>query len=102
MTPITQDQYWSLLDKGKAHALYAHDFDASGPRALHTKLLPFGWNLEDLDHPNILPKFFNGPVPGITTTYGYLGCPGSTFAWHVEDACLGSMNVNLGGGGKVW
>lgn len=41
-------------------------------------------------------------MPGITTPYGYLGRFGSTFAWHVEDVCLGSMNINLGGAGKVW
>ena len=74
----------------------------SGPNAVHTKLLPSGWDLEDLGHPNLLKKVLPQSCPGITTTYGYLGNPGSTFAYHVEDACLGSMNVNLGGGAKMW
>ena len=52
--------------------------------------------------PNLLKKVLPLSCPGITTCYGYLGNPGSTFAYHVEDACLGSLNVNLGGGAKMW
>ena len=55
-----------------------------------------------IDSENFLPKVMPDSCPGINSTFGYLGQAGSSFAWHVEDACLGSMNVSLGGATKVW
>ena len=38
-----------------------------------------------------------GDCPGITSPFSYLATAGATFAWHVEDASLGALNISLGG-----
>ena len=92
---IDKNKYWKGLSS--TSSIYSHDFTS----ALHSKFIP--WDMNNIiDSENFLPKVMPESCPGINTTFGYLGQAASTFAWHVEDACLGSMNINLGGATKVW
>jgi hypothetical protein len=41
-------------------------------------------------------------VPGVSSPMLYIGSLYATFAWHVEDHWLCSINYHHAGGGKVW
>ncbi|KAJ3341836.1 hypothetical protein HDU93_003957 [Gonapodya sp. JEL0774] len=57
------------------------------------------WNLSRLE--NILRKI-NVPIPGITSPYVYFGMWKATFAWHLEDVDLYSINYLHFGAPKTW
>ena len=44
----------------------------------------------------------NEKLTGITTTMGYIGKKNSVFPMHQEDGDLLSLNIHLGGAGKIW
>ncbi|KAL3318777.1 Lysine-specific demethylase 4C [Cichlidogyrus casuarinus] len=46
--------------------------------------------------------FGDTPISGVNTPYLYFGSPFSSFAWHVEDAELYSINYLHDGSSKVW
>lgn len=41
-------------------------------------------------------------IPGITTSFSYIGSFPSTFGLHVEDLNFWSVNVHCGGANKIW
>lgn len=41
-------------------------------------------------------------APGTHTSYVYFGGNRSLFGWHTEEMEFNSININLGGGNKVW
>lgn len=57
------------------------------------------WNLNKL--PNIL-DVLGSKVPGVNTAYLYLGMWKATFAWHLEDVDLYSINYLHFGAPKQW
>ncbi|KAI5289528.1 hypothetical protein KEM52_000752, partial [Ascosphaera acerosa] len=57
------------------------------------------WNVANL--PNIL-NVLGQKVPGVNTAYLYLGMWKATFAWHVEDVDLYSINYIHFGAPKQW
>lgn len=57
------------------------------------------WNLSDL--PNLL-NVLGQKIPGVNTAYLYLGMWKATFAWHLEDVDLYSINYLHFGAPKQW
>src|SRR5204863_6067367 len=57
------------------------------------------WNVAKL--PNLL-DVLGQKVPGVNTAYLYLGMWKATFAWHLEDVDLYSINFIHFGAGKQW
>ena len=58
------------------------------------------WNLNNLN--SVLTLGSKGPMPGISESYIYLGSRMSTFAWHLEDENLYSLNLMHYGERKFW
>jgi hypothetical protein len=85
-------QYWKTLTF--APPLYGGDM----PGTLfddRTKI----WNLSNL--PNLL-NVLGQKIPGVNTAYLYLGMWKATFAWHLEDVDLYSINYLHFGAPKQW
>ena len=61
------------------------------------------WNVAHLDSAlsRLLPSSKNG-LPGVNTPYLYFGMWRATFAWHVEDMDLFSINYIHFGAPKFW
>ncbi len=57
------------------------------------------WNVAKL--PNLL-DLIGQPIPGVNTAYLYLGMWRATFAWHLEDVDLYSINYIHFGAPKQW
>ncbi|KAA1470781.1 JmjC-domain-containing protein [Dentipellis sp. KUC8613] len=90
-------QYWRNLGFGKP-AWYGADMQGS----LFTDETTV-WNVAHLPSTlsRILPSSSNG-LPGVNTPYLYFGMWRATFAWHVEDMDLFSINYIHFGAGKFW
>ncbi|WVR04028.1 hypothetical protein IAU60_001027 [Kwoniella sp. DSM 27419] len=58
------------------------------------------WNVARL--PNLLNRWDLDSLPGVNTPYLYFGMWGATFAWHVEDMDLFSINYIHFGAPKYW
>lgn len=59
------------------------------------------WNTEGL--PSLLTRLnLKRSLPGVNTSYLYFGSYRATFAWHVEDCYLGSINYIHFGAPKLW
>lgn len=58
------------------------------------------WNLSRLD--SLLRRRINITMPGINAPMLYMGMWRATFAWHVEDMDLYSINFLHYGGEKIW
>ncbi|TKY88107.1 hypothetical protein EX895_002817 [Sporisorium graminicola] len=90
-----ESEYWRSLNFGKA-PMYGADlsgtlFDA---RTKH-------WNVGKLD--SILTRLrLKRKLPGVNTPYLYWGMWRATFAWHVEDMDLYSINYIHFGAPKQW
>lgn len=57
------------------------------------------WNVDKLEN---LLNLMDRKVPGVNTTYLYLGMWAASFAWHVEDMNLYSINYIHFGAPKQW
>ncbi|WFD31803.1 hypothetical protein MSPP1_002842 [Malassezia sp. CBS 17886] len=89
-----EHEYWRSLNLGKP-PMYGADlqgtlFDAR-TRA---------WNVGQLD--NLLTRSQHLALPGVTTPYLYFGMWRASFAWHVEDMDLYSINYIHFGAPKQW
>ena len=58
------------------------------------------WNLSRLD--SLLRQRIHTTIPGVNAPYLYMGMWRATFAWHVEDMDLYSINFLHYGAEKVW
>ncbi|KAJ3358559.1 hypothetical protein GGF32_000337 [Allomyces javanicus] len=64
---------------------------------------PKGWNCNRLDTAlAVVLKKMVGSLPGVNVPYLYFGTWRATFAWHVEDADLFSLNYLHFGAPKQW
>ena len=87
-----EDKYWKSLNF--SNPMYGADM----PGSLFdgdTK----EWNVAKL--PNLL-DLLGQPIPGVNTAYLYLGMWRATFAWHLEDVDLYSINYIHFGAPKQW
>ena len=84
--------YWKTLTY--AQPLYGADL----PGSLFSESTDL-WNLNKL--PNLL-DVLGTKVPGVNTAYLYLGMWKATFAWHLEDVDLYSINYLHFGAPKQW
>ncbi|KIW68430.1 hypothetical protein PV04_04377 [Phialophora macrospora] len=87
-----EDKYWKSLNF--SNPMYAADM----PGSLFDNDTQ-EWNVAKL--PNLL-DLLGAPIPGVNTAYLYLGMWRATFAWHLEDVDLYSINYIHFGAPKQW
>lgn len=87
-----EDKYWKSLNF--SNPMYAADM----PGSLFDNDTK-AWNVAKL--PNLL-DLLGQPIPGVNTAYLYLGMWRATFAWHLEDVDLYSINYIHFGAPKQW
>lgn len=85
--------YWKSLMFN--NPLYGADM----PGSLFDENITTSWNVAKL--PNLL-DVIGQKVPGVNTAYLYLGMWKATFAWHLEDVDLYSINYIHFGAPKQW
>lgn len=85
--------YWKSLMFN--NPLYGADM----PGSLFDENITTSWNVARL--PNLL-DVLGQKVPGVNTAYLYLGMWKATFAWHLEDVDLYSINYIHFGAPKQW
>lgn len=94
VVPDLEREYWRSLGYG-ASPMYGADQLGS----LFPKSFKHSWNLNNLE--NLLSET-HVSLPGVTTPYIYAGMWKSTFAWHLEDVDLYSINYLHFGAPKHW
>ncbi|KAK5951151.1 hypothetical protein OHC33_007904 [Knufia fluminis] len=87
-----EEKYWKSLNF--SNPMYAADM----PGSLFDEDTK-EWNVAKL--PNLL-DLLGAPIPGVNTAYLYLGMWRATFAWHLEDVDLYSINYIHFGAPKQW
>lgn len=87
-----EQKYWRMLTYGETY--YGGDV----PGSLFSDATKT-WNLDKL--PNLLDVLPH-KIPGVNTAYLYLGMWKATFAWHLEDVDLYSINYLHLGAPKQW
>ena len=87
-----EGKYWKTL--GFSNPMYAADM----PGSLFDEETT-AWNVAKL--PSLL-DLLGAPIPGVNTAYLYLGMWRATFAWHLEDVDLYSINYIHFGAPKQW
>ncbi|KAI8943734.1 hypothetical protein NX059_001714 [Plenodomus lindquistii] len=87
-----EDNYWKTINYGSP--MYGADMPGSLFDDRTTS-----WNVAKL--PNLL-DVLGTKVPGVNTAYLYLGMWKATFAWHLEDVDLYSINYIHFGAPKQW
>ena len=87
-----EDKYWKSLNF--SNPMYAADMPGSLFDDDTTS-----WNVAKL--PSLL-DLIGQPIPGVNTAYLYLGMWRATFAWHLEDVDLYSINYIHFGAPKQW
>lgn len=87
-----EDVYWKTINYGQP--MYGADMPGSLFDDRTTS-----WNVAKL--PNLL-DVLGTKVPGVNTAYLYLGMWKATFAWHLEDVDLYSINYIHFGAPKQW
>lgn len=87
-----EDKYWKSLNF--SNPMYGADM----PGSLFDDDTN-EWNVAKL--PNLL-DLLGAPIPGVNTAYLYLGMWRATFAWHLEDVDLYSINYIHFGAPKQW
>ncbi|CAM9638241.1 unnamed protein product [Pylaiella littoralis] len=62
-----------------------------------------GFNLRNLPSwPGSILRYFKADIAGLTSPWLYLGTQYATFAWHVEDSAMYSVNFHHSGASKQW
>lgn len=101
-----EEEYWQAMsDDTPTKVEYASDIEGSAfSSTADDPLTRSKWNLKHLakaDDSTFL-RLFTGEIPGVTEPMLYLGMLYSTFAWHVEDHYLYSINYHHFGASKTW
>ncbi|KAK3286753.1 hypothetical protein CYMTET_5709 [Cymbomonas tetramitiformis] len=103
---FVEEEYWQAMnDDTPTKVEYASDIEGSAfSSTADDPLTQSKWNLKHLakaDDSTFL-RLFTGEIPGVTEPMLYLGMLYSTFAWHVEDHYLYSINYHHFGASKTW
>ncbi|XP_019709321.2 lysine-specific demethylase JMJ706 [Elaeis guineensis] len=100
-----EEQFWQEIAFGKTDSVeYACDIDGSAfSSSPNDQLGKSKWNLKRLSRlPNSVLRLLGTAIPGVTDPMLYIGMLFSTFAWHVEDHYLYSINYHHCGAFKTW
>lgn len=89
-----EGEYWRTLNMGQP-PMYGADQQGTLFDARTTQ-----WNIGTLD--SLLSRTLACALPGVTTPYLYFGMWRASFAWHVEDMDLYSINYVHFGAPKQW
>lgn len=89
-----ESEYWRSLNFGKP-PMYGADLQGTLFDQRTT-----AWNVGELD--SLLSRRLKHALPGVTTPYLYFGMWRASFAWHVEDMDLYSINYIHFGAPKQW
>lgn len=89
-----ETEYWRTLNLGPP-PMYGADQQGTLFDARTTQ-----WNVGTLD--SLLSRTLSCALPGVTTPYLYFGMWRASFAWHVEDMDLYSINYIHFGAPKQW
>lgn len=102
--------FWQIVDGGETRLLVEYGNDLSVRKygsgfAIDTKdpVSRHPWNLNKLPKmPTSLFHHTKEVIHGVTDPMLYFGMTFTSFAWHVEDHFLYSINYHHGGAAKVW
>ena len=102
--------YWKIVDSAESRIVVEYGNDLSVVN--YTSGFPSDPNIPMSRHPwnlNVLPKMPTSlfhhtkeVIHGVTDPMLYFGMTFSSFAWHVEDHFLYSINYHHGGAPKLW
>ncbi|XP_038678402.1 lysine-specific demethylase JMJ706-like [Tripterygium wilfordii] len=99
-----EKNFWLEMSRGKRTVEYAVNVEGSA-FSCHAidQLGKSKWNLKALPKlPASVLRLIKDEIPGITYPMLYIGMLYSTFAWHVEDHYLNSINYHHTGAPKTW
>ncbi|KAF5938730.1 hypothetical protein HYC85_022989 [Camellia sinensis] len=100
-----EKEFWHEIACGKIESVeYACDVDGSAfSSSPNDQLGKSKWNLKKLSQlPKSILRLLETTIPGVTEPMLYIGMLFSTFAWHVEDHYLFSINYHHCGATKTW
>ncbi|KAK8532202.1 hypothetical protein V6N13_131537 [Hibiscus sabdariffa] len=99
-----EKQFWLEMARGTATVEYGVNIDGSAFSSdPNDELGQSNGNLKTLPQlPNCSLRLLDYQIPGITSPMLYIGMLFSTFAWHVEDHYLYSINYHHSGAPKTW
>ena len=98
-------EYWRHCSSDKGVTVeYGNDIEGTAfPSSKKDRLGRTPWNLRELPRcASSTLRFVDKKMPGILEPMLYIGMVFSTFAWHVEDHFLYSINYNHMGSAKLW
>mmetsp|Transcript_22662 Transcript_22662/g.62918 ORF Transcript_22662/g.62918 Transcript_22662/m.62918 type:complete len:407 (-) Transcript_22662:1702-2922(-) len=104
-TRFVETEYWrEWQGRSKLAVEYGNDVEGTAfsgdPR---DPLSSSRWEFGKLpNEPSSVLRLLQTPIPGVSTPMLYLGMLFSTFAWHVEDMYLLSINFHHFGAAKTW
>ncbi|KAE8713321.1 putative Zinc knuckle family protein [Hibiscus syriacus] len=105
LSPVyLEKQFWLEMARGTATVEYGVNIDGSAFSSdPNDQLGQSNGNLKTFQQlPNCSLRLLDYQIPGITFPMLYIGMLFSTFAWHVEDHYLYSINYHHSGAPKTW
>ncbi|OMO96521.1 hypothetical protein COLO4_15221 [Corchorus olitorius] len=99
-----EKKYWRAMARGIGQVEYGANVDGSAFSShLNDQLGQSNANLKTLPLlPQSALRLLDYQIAGVTVPMLYIGMLFSTFAWHVEDHFLYSINYHHSGAPKVW
>lgn len=103
---LVEADYWRQMCSGDNPVVeYGNDVEGTAfcPPDADDPLGSTGWNLQVLPHEaQSTLRLLKGDAPGVSSPMLYIGMLFATFAWHVEDHYLYSINYQHLGAAKTW
>ncbi|KAL0054042.1 hypothetical protein WJX82_002859 [Trebouxia sp. C0006] len=103
---MVEADYWrQMCGNDNPVVEYGNDVEGTAfcPPDAEDPLGSTGWNLQVLPHvAQSTLRLLRGDAPGVSSPMLYIGMLFATFAWHVEDHYLYSINYQHLGAAKTW